>query len=192
MNKKWLAGAAVLGALLSGAVAQGLPVYESTGTIEFSVDGKPSTYYTTSNTVPNEPQRMVHTASWKVFPPMMLGGINMAPPGVFVSLVAQPGVEPDSAAPQLKITFSVDETSHTLLESAPFEVVYTVKEGELAGVYQHASGSLQIESVTPGGNDVLQIKGRATGTLAVKGKGKKKAGEPLNYQAEFTVEAHPQ
>jgi len=177
--------------LLSGhsAWAQNLPVYESTGTIELAIDGKSSTYHTTSNTVPGQPGRMVHTANWRTFAPMMLGGINMAPPGVFISLSARPTVEPDPDAPQLKITFSIDDGNHTLLETAPTEVSYTIKNGALAGQYQHASGSLQILSVQAADNNTLKITGRAAGTLSSKGGGKG-ARQELEYAAEFTVNAH--
>lgn len=176
--------------LVSGAWAQDMPVYESTGTVELVVDGKRATFYTTANTVPNQPERRVHTARWKVFAPMMLGGINMAPPGVSVSLTSRPAVEPDSSLPELKITFSLDENDHTLLESAAFEVIYTVKEGPLAGEYQHASGALQIQSATPVGEDVIKITGRAAGTLAAAGKGKKKSESGLDYEADFSVDAY--
>lgn len=169
--------------------AQNLPVYTSTGTIELAIDGKSSTYHTTSNTVPGQPGRMVHTANWRTFAPMMLGGINMAPPGLFVSLSAHPTVEPDPDAPQLKITFSLDDANHTLLETAPTEVHYTIKNGALAGQYEQASGSLQILSVEATGNDILKITGRAAGTLSSKAGGKG-TGQELEYAAEFTVNAH--
>ncbi len=176
----------------SVASAQKLPVYETTGTIALTLDGKQSTFHTTSNTVPGEPGRLVHTARWKVFPPMMMGGINMAPPGVFVSMSARPTVEPAHELPELKITFSVDPANYTLLELAPIEVIYTVQDGPLAGKYQYAAGSLNIESVTQVGPDVLKIVGSAAGTLARGRGGKKNAGPTLNYEATFTVHAHHQ
>lgn len=173
--------------------AQKLPAYASTGTVDLVMDGKESTYHTTSNTVPNEPGRMVHAARWKTFPPMMMGGVNMAPPGVFVSLSSRPTVEPGSDLPSLKITFSLDPDTFTLLESAPTEVIYVVQEGLMAGEYQQASGAIQIDSVTPEA-DRLKITGRASGTLASKKGGKKsskKDADPrLDYQASFVVHAY--
>ena len=49
-----------------------------------------------------------------------------------ISLSARPTVEPDPNAPELKITFSLNEGKHTLLETAPTEVSYTVKNGTLS------------------------------------------------------------
>lgn len=188
-----MASVAVL--ILTGpgaAWAQKVPAYESTGMMELTVDGKRSTYHTTSNTVPTQPGRMIHTAKWKLFPPMMLGGVNLAPPGIFVSLDARPTIQPDSTMPELKITFSLEEETHTLLESAPFEVIYTIKDGALAGEYQYAAGSLQIDSATPLEPDVLEINGSMAGILSSKpGEGgKKNAVRTLDYEAKFSVRAH--
>ena len=127
MKKISMVAVAMAVCLTSGAWAQSMPVYESTGTLELVVEGKPATYHTTSNTVPNQPERRVDTARWRVSAPMMMGGVNIAPPGILVSLSARPAVEPDSSLPELRINFSLDENDHTLLESRPFEVIYTVK-----------------------------------------------------------------
>jgi len=190
MKKNWMMATAVALVLSnSGAWAQKLPAYESTGTVDLVIDGKESTYHTTSNTVPNEPGRLVHTARWKTFPPMMMGGVNMAPPGVFVSLTSRPTIQPGSELPSLKITFSLDPEKFTLLESAPTEVIYVVQEGPMAGEYKQASGSILIDSVTPEA-DTLKIAGRASGTLSSKKGGKKGSGPTLNYQTSFVVQAH--
>lgn len=192
MRKISMTAVAMTVGLTSGAWAQSMPVYESTGTLELLIEGKPATYHTTSNTVPNQPERRVNTAWWKVFEPMMLGGVNLAPPGVFVSLVSRPTVEPDVSSPELKITFSLDESDYTLLESAPVEVLYTVREGPLTGEYEYASGVLQIQSATPVGEKIMKITGMAAGTLKVRGKGKKGSERVLNYEADFSVDAYHQ
>src|SRR5690606_34462678 len=167
--------------------AQELPQYESTGTVELVIDAKQATYHSTSNTVPGQPGRLVHTASWRTFPPMMMGGVNMAPKGIMLSVTARPTVEPDPSAPQLKITFSVDENDYSLLDSTPFEVIYTIKEGRQAGDYKHASGTLEIESAKLE-EDVLHVVGKAKGALA-PAKNKNGSGPTFNYEANFNIRA---
>lgn len=165
-----------------------LPVYESTGTIQLDIDGKQSRFHSTSNTVPGQPGRMVHTANWRTSKPIMLGGVNLAPPGILISISARPTVEPDPDAPQLKMTFSLDENNYGLIETAPYEVSYTIKEGPKKGGYQHAAGTLDVQSATLEG-DLLTVTGRAAGTLVNTDK---KTGEKteLDYEADFVVHAH--
>src|SRR5690606_31354914 len=122
MKKLLAACTAVLLSATGAAGQQALPQYESTGTIELAIDGKQATYHSTTNTVPGQPGRLVHTANWRTFPPMMMGGINMAPKGIMLSVTARPTVEPDPSAPHLKITFSLDENDYSLLDATPFEV----------------------------------------------------------------------
>lgn len=185
MKKLLAACTAVLLSVTGATVAQALPHYESTGTIELAIDGKQVTYHSTSNTVPGQPGRLVHTANWRTFPPMMMGGINLAPKGILLSVAAQPTIKPDYSAPQLKLTFSLDENNYNLLDSTPFEVIYTVKEGRQAGDYKHASGTLEIEYAKLEG-DVLHVVGKAKGTLA-DSKNKNGSGRTLNYEANFNV-----
>jgi len=186
--KKLLAACTVALLWATGAtVAQELPQYESTGTIELAIDGKQAWYHSTSNTVPGQPGRLVHTANWRTFPPMMMGGVNLAPKGILLSVAAQPTVEPDYSAPQLKLTFSLDENNYSLLDSTPFEVIYTIKEGRQAGDYKHVSGTLEIESAKLEG-DVLHVVGKAKGALA-PAKNKNGSGPTLNYEANFNVRA---
>src|SRR5690606_18581156 len=165
MKKLLAACTAALLSTTGAAGAQELPQYESTGTIELAIDGKQATYHSTSNTVPGQPGRLVHTANWRTFPPMVMGGVNIAPKGIPLSVTAQPAVEPDASAAQLKLTFSLDENDYSLLDSSPFEVIYTIKEGRQAGDYQHAVGTLAVESASLEG-DVLHITGTAKGTFA--------------------------
>jgi len=188
MKIRWISGVAALAFCGQAALAQEFPVYESTGTINLAIDGKPATYHTTSNTIPHQPDKLVHTANWRSFAPMMLAGVNMAPPGLLVSLLSRQTIEPDSASPQLKLTFSLHDTDHVLLDSPPPEVIYIVKEGPLAGEYRRASGTLDIVSVTPEAGDILAIRGRASGTLAGVND-KKGAGPLLGYEADFNVQA---
>lgn len=191
MKKISMAGTLVAICLTAGgAWAQNMPVYESTGTVELVIDGDRSTHHTTFNTVPNQPGRRVDTARWRLSAPMMMGGINIAPPGVLVTLSSRPAIEPHSSLPELKITFSLDENDHALLKSPPFQVSYIVKEGPLAGEYQHASGALQILSVTSAGDDVLKITGRAAGTLDATKKDRQGSGAGLGYAADFSVDAY--
>jgi hypothetical protein len=189
MRKILLSCASAL--MLCGPIswAKEVPAYESTGTIELTVNDKQATYHATSNTIPGNPEKMVHTANWRILKPMLLGGVNISPPGILISITARPTVEPDSSAPWLKITFFVDENDYSLLDRPPFEVKYTIKEGALAGDYQHATGSLDVLSFTMEG-DLVKVSGLASGTLA--GSDKKKSAKPtLDYDAEFVVHAHP-
>jgi len=188
MKKPLLICASALAFCSPASWAQQYPVYESTGTVELTVKGEKATYHSTSNTIPGQPDKLVQTANWRTSAPMMLGGVNLAPPGILVSIASRPTVEPDPAAPQLKITFSVDENDYSLIETAPLEVIYTIKEGSEAGEYRHASGSLTLSSVTPEG-DVLKVSGNAAGTL-VGANSKKGAGQTLDYEADFIVHAH--
>ncbi|MFW8566845.1 hypothetical protein [Orrella sp. 11846] len=185
MKKRLVVCLAALLSVTGAAAARELPQYESTGTIELAIDGKQATYHSTSNTVPGQPGRLVHTANWRTFAPMILSGINMAPEGIMLSITAQPTVKPVSSAPQLRISFSLDENDRSLLDDTPFEVVYTINDGRQTDEYQHASGTLEIESATFEG-DVLHVVGAAKGTLA---NTKNDSDSTLNYEAKFNVRA---
>ena len=189
--RRYVAVCAVAAMLLSPVIwAQKFPEYTATGTVNLNLEGKQTTYHTTANTVPNQAGRLVHTARWKKFEPRMMGGVDLSPPGIFVSISSRPAIEPDSRLPELRVTFSLDENSYTLLENAPVEVVYIVKEGPLAGEYRQASGSLKIQSATRQEADLIKIDGRANGTLAPRKRGKQGGGSVLNFEADFTVQAY--
>ena len=101
MKKILLSCASAL--MLCGSISwsQELPAYESTGTIELTVNGKQATYHSTSNTIPGKPGKTVQTANWRILKPMLLGSVNIAPPGILVSITARPTVKPNPAAPWL-------------------------------------------------------------------------------------------
>lgn len=189
MNKRWLIGIATLMLGSQGAWAQGLPEYTSTGMIDLTIQGKSTTFHTTSNTIPNQPGKVIQTANWRTFSPMILGGVNIAPPGILVSLWSRPTVEPSPRSPEFKFTFSLDENSFTLLESAPVEARYFVHEDSQKKTYEYVSGTLSIQSVKPIGDDILEVSGRAAGVLSAR-NGKKNTVPELNYEANFVVQAH--
>lgn len=177
--------------VLSGnaSASSAMPKYESTGTIELTLNGKKTTFHSTSNTVPGQADRLIHTANWRTFKPMMLGGVNLAPPGILISITARPTVEPDLSAPRLSISFSVDENDYSLIDANRPEVKLTIKEGKHAGDYQHESATITVSSVTPQG-DALEVRGKAAGVLSGPNT-EQGSSRTLDYEAEFHVLAHP-
>lgn len=157
----------VFAAIMCGvsAVAQQLPEYEETGTLVAEIDDVTQSYHTTSNTVPGQPGRYVHTASWRVLTPVKMGGISLGPEGVFISLVAQPSVPPRYGEPSIKITFLLDEDTYEHVDTTPFEVIYIADEASQRVEYQDDGGQLEIVSVMPDDDDVLNIQGKVSGTL---------------------------
>lgn len=187
MKIRYLMAAALLAVLnLAPAVSQTMPSYEKTGVLTAVIDGRDAQYHTTTNTVPGQAGRNVHTASWRRMTPMQMGGISIGPDGIFVSLTGNASVPPQAGDASLKITFLIDKSTHELDTSTPFEVVYISEQSAGAVEYRHKEGTLELISVVPGDDDIFEITGRAEGRLQASSD----AAE-VDYQADFQVRAHP-
>jgi len=191
MTKKWMTALAAVALFSTNAWAQSMPVYESTGTLEISLGGKPQVFHTTANTVPNQPGRLVHTARWYVAKPMMLGGINLAPAGRQVELRARPTIEPDSSnKAEFQFNFALDEDTHAVLDTSRVTVTYSAT-GSVSPEYEDAESVLEIESAALSDSGVLTLKGGVAGTLVAASGSSAGNLKPLPYQATFVINAHP-
>ncbi|MHA6732360.1 hypothetical protein [Devosia sp. A369] len=152
---------AVAGLLLGPAAAQEMPVYEATGTVAFMLGADSHQHYTTWNTVPNEPGREIHTASWQVLKPMLLGGVNIAPNDVFVVVSAHPTVNPQAGQAEIRLEFSLDPETLQHRSSVPFTVRYEPKSGAAPLTWEDINVlSMQTERVD---DDTIQLHAEIEG-----------------------------
>ncbi|MBV2145115.1 hypothetical protein KUG47_16645, partial [Falsochrobactrum sp. TDYN1] len=90
------------------AFSQELPVYAETGTIDITFGDERITHYTTWNTVPNDPDRQVHTASWLIMKPQLMGGVNISPDDVFVLITSRDSLSPKPGQSSLRVEISLN------------------------------------------------------------------------------------
>lgn len=136
------------------------PVYTETGTINVVNGTAREKYFTTFNTVPGQPGREIHTASW-----ITMTGTGL-PNDIFVSLSARPAVEPDTELPELKIEFSLEPESLQVKEGVPVKVAFTP-----GGESRHdelSNAVLTLDQATRVDEDTLALAGRVAGEM--KGK----------------------
>lgn len=143
------------------AIGQEVPMYEATGSVEFALDGETHQFFTTWNTVPGEPGRQIHTGSWTVLKPMMMGGVNLSPDDVFVVVSARPTVNPIAGQPELRIEFSLDPGTLEHRSSVPVAVRYESGSAEPL-VWESATVlSLQAESVD---DETIKLRAELVGS----------------------------
>lgn len=143
--------------------SQEFPLYEETGTIAITIGDEQMLHYTTWNTVPGEPGREVHTASWIVLEPRLLGGVNISPDNVFVAITSRETIAPEAWQTTLKVEFSLDpETLEMRTKPAPTISFHPAGSDTF---YALTDGVLEIESLTQIDPDSFSIIGRASGMM---------------------------
>lgn len=149
--------------LATPALAQGLPVYEETGVIEITFGEKRMTHYTTWNTVPGDPDRQVHTASWLILEPRLMGGVNITPDDVFVVIATRDSIEPNTGQASMRVEISLDPQTLQLKTKPAPTIRFHPEDGE--GFYAMTDGTFEIESVTRIDADNFAITASAHGVM---------------------------
>ncbi len=143
--------------------SQEFPVYEETGTVAISFGDEQMIHYTTGNSVPGQPGSEVHTASWIVLEPRLLGGMNITPDDVFVTITTRGSIEPDPGKATLRVEVSLEpETLDLKTRPAP-SITFHPDDGN--GFYAMTEGALEIESVTKIDTDSFAIIAVAHGVM---------------------------
>lgn len=71
------------------AFSQELPEYAEMGTIDITFGDERITHHTMLNTVPNDLDRQVRSASRLIMKPQLMGGVNISPDDVFVLITSR-------------------------------------------------------------------------------------------------------
>ena len=171
--------ALVLALLLGLAVAQTV----QTGTLHVELDGVPKAFQTTGTKiaenaaegVANEAARAfleklagtwVHSATFKVLEPMILGGIVLfAASDMFVSIDSYASDDPESRA-QIDLRFGLDLETLLLSDDADIEVRYYLTGYSTSDSYLLTDGGLVVESVVQVDDTTLSVRGTFSGTLS--------------------------
>ena len=121
------------------------------------------THYTTSNTVPNDPERRVNTASWLVLKPQMMGGVNISPDDVFVVITSRNSIEPSSGQTSMRVEISLDpDTLDLKTRPAPSIRFYPEDDNRF---YAMTDGKFAVESVNRINSDSFAITATASGVM---------------------------
>lgn len=147
--------------------ANKLPVYSSTGLIELQLGKEKIVFESKSNTIPNQPGRMVHSANWRIMPPYMVAGMNLAPEGVLVHIVANNQQTKQARYPSLHFSFSIDEKTLELIESRQPTITLERSEGDSKTQYESQNQQVQIEQARFDDQQVLHISGSFSGELVL-------------------------
>jgi hypothetical protein len=181
MRKPMLAaGAAIF--LVAPTWAQNLPVYERTGTIEITLGSERMTHYTTSNTVPGQSGREVHTASWIVLEPRLLGGVNISPDDVFIIVRSRDSIEPETGQASLMLEFSLHHDTFELKTKPAPNIRFYPAGGGSDEYYALTDGSVVIESASSIDNGGLAIAGSVQGVVTLQ------TGESLIHNDDSVLE----
>lgn len=167
--------------------SQEFPLYEETGTIAITIGDEQMLHYTTWNTVPGEPGREVHTASWIVLEPRLLGGVNISPDNVFVAITSRETIAPEAWQTTLKVEFSLDpETLEMRTKPAPTISFHPAGSDTF---YALTDGVLEIESLTQIDPDSFSIIGRASGMMTGQSGWEvvHNPDDPIEFSAEFDL-----
>lgn len=187
--KRLIVGCMALTWAATAGWALELPVYQSTGTVEIMMGNEKQSHHTTANTVPNQPGREVHTATWRVLKPMMLGGQNIAPDDVFVVTSSRPTVEPGSKQPELRMEFSLDPQTLKLKDKPKFSVRFFPAGDRNENFYVLTDGSMELDSVTRIDEGTFAMAGRITGTMLLQEseKAQPAADKAMPFEASFSL-----
>lgn len=147
------------------ALSQGLPVYEQTGAIEIAFGNGRMTHYTTRNTVPDQPGRQIHSASWITLEPRLIGGVNIMPDDIFVTVRSRGSVEPEPGQASLLLEFSLDPDTLELRTETPHNIRFYPPGGSSDGYYALTEGSLRLERTARTDGNGLAILGIARGVM---------------------------
>lgn len=145
------------------AFSQELPVYAETGTIDIAFGDERITHYTTWNTVPNDPDREVHTASWLILKPKLMGGVNISPDDVFVLITSRDTLDPKPGQSTLRVEISLNPETLEL-KSKPAASIRFHPNGD-DRFYAMTEGGFKIESVTRTDPDSFAIVANAEGVM---------------------------
>ncbi|WP_417423486.1 hypothetical protein [Hoeflea sp.] len=159
-------GLIVASSIASTAMAQGGPAYQETGVITMTLGAQEVTHYTTWNTVPGDATRQVHTASWLILKPMVMGGVNISPDDVFVTMTTRDTVSPKFGQPEMRVEFSLDPVTLELKADPAATLSYHPADSDSDVYYALTNGSFQVESVTRLADDTLAIIATAKGEMS--------------------------
>ena len=124
------------------------------------------THYTTWNTFPGDATRQVHTASWMILKPMLMGGVNMSPDDVFVTVTTRDTVSPKFGQPEMRVEFSLDPVTLDLKTDPAANLQYYPDGSSTDVYYALTNGSFNVESVTRLEDDTLAIIATAEGEMS--------------------------
>ena len=165
MMRKTTFALAITTCLAAPGWSQDFPVYEETGTIAITFGGEDMVQYTTGNSVPGQPGREVHTASWIVLEPRLMGGVNIMPDDVFVTITSRGSIEPDPGKATLTVEASLDpETLDLKTRPAP-SILFHPDDDDDDRFYAMTDGVFEIESVTRIDADSFAIIANAHGVM---------------------------
>ena len=123
------------------------------------------THYTTWNTVPGDLDRQVHTASWVILKPMLMGGVNMIPDDVFVTINSRNTVKPTADQAEMKVEFSLDPVTLDLKPDSEPTILYYPPNSKANEYYAMTNGSFDVEKVTKIDANSFAISGSAQGEM---------------------------
>lgn len=161
-------GLVVASCIVGAAMAQGVPAYHETGVITMKVGAEEVTHYTTWNSVPGDETRQVHTASWLILKPMLMGGVNISPDDVFVTATTRDTVLPEFGQPEMRVEFSLDPVTLDLKADPAATLTFHPTDSDTDVYYALTNGSFQIESVTRLEGDTLAIIATAEGEMSAQ------------------------
>lgn len=159
-------GLVVASCIAGAAMAQGVPAYQETGVVTMTLGAEEVTHYTTWNTVPGDAARQVHTASWLILEPMVMGGVKISPDDVFVTLTTRDTVSPEFGQPEMRVEFSLDPVTLDLKTDPAANLTYYPADSDSDVYYALTNGSFQVESVTRLEDDTLAIIATAEGEMS--------------------------
>ena len=126
-----------------------IPVYEETGKVAITLGAEKMTHYTSWNNVPGSPGKEVHTASWLILKPMMMGGLNMATDDVFVTITTRDSIAPASGQQaEMKVEVSLDPITLGLMPDRTPSIQYYPSGSSADKYYALTNGTFEIESAT--------------------------------------------
>lgn len=157
----------ILASCIAGAaMAQDVPAYQQTGVVSMTIGAEEVTHYTAWNTFPGDTTRQIHTASWLILKPQLLGGVNITPNDVFVTLTTRDTVLPKYGQPELRVEFSLDPITLDLKTDPAASLRYYPEGSDTDLYYALTNGSFEVESVTKLENDTLAIIATAKGEMS--------------------------
>lgn len=161
--KKTAAALMIIIYFAAPAFAQEQPIYAETGTIEITFGDERITHYTTWNSVPNDPDREVHTASWLIMKPQLMGGVNISPDDVFVLITSRDNPAPSLGQSSLRVELSLDPKTLELKSKPAASIRFHPKGNK--SFYALTEGAFKIESVKRIDAKSFAIVGNAEGIM---------------------------
>jgi len=86
-----------------------------------------------------------------------LGGVNITPDDVFVTISSRDTISPTAGQPELRVEFSLDPVTLDLQADPAVDLRYVAGPGEESNYYALTHGRFQIESVPRADEDTLSI-----------------------------------